>query len=190
MPLFAGNPGAVLFQECRLPATSLGEMRRLAHKRLPHYSLFAGRPSPALRHRVSQIQVLTLVHINLAARASLMDIGQQLAEVSQDAPDARWRAHFIRIIDPLSEVSLLLANVYQYQASQPEQQAALLTLIQRVVERWSSHADHVVVGGNFNASLRPRIGYAGLPHIQAADARLGTFLHDAGLAYEAPNMYT
>ena len=143
-----------------------------------------------MRHRVSQIQVLTLVHINLAARASLMDIGQQLAEVSQDAPDARWRAHFISIIDPLSEVSLLLANVYQYQASQPEQQAALLTLIHRVVERWSSHADHVVVGGDFNASLQHRIGYAGLLHIRAADARLATFLHDAGLTYEAPNIYT
>ena len=38
--------------------------------------------------------------------------------------------------------------------------------------------------------MRPRIGYAGLPHIRAADALLDTFLHDAGLAYEAPNIYT
>ena len=127
MPIFAGNLGAVLLQECRLPATSLGEMRRLAYKRLPHYTLFAGRPSPALLHQVSQIQVLNLVHINLAALASLMDIGQQLAAVLQDTPDARWRAHFISIIDPLSEVSLLLANVYQYQASQQEQQAQMLS---------------------------------------------------------------
>ena len=35
-----------------------------------------------------------------------------------------------------------------------------------------------------------RIEYAGLPHIKAADARLATFLHVAGLAYEAPNEYT
>ena len=48
-----------------------------------------------------------------------MDIRQKLAAVSQDTPDACCRAHFTSIIDPLSEVSLLLANVYQYQASQP-----------------------------------------------------------------------
>ena len=101
MSLFADNPGAVLLQECHRPATSLGEMLLLTHKRLPHYSLFAGRPSKTLRHRVSQIQVLTLVHINLAVLLSLMDIGQQLAAVSQDAPDARWQAHFISIIDQI-----------------------------------------------------------------------------------------
>jgi len=33
-------------------------------------------------------------------------------------------------------VSLLLVNVYQYQADQPEQQAALLSLISSVVQRW------------------------------------------------------
>ena len=98
-----------------------------------------------------------------------MDIGPQLAAVSQDTSDSRWLSHFISIINPLSELSLLLANVYQYQTSQPKQQAALLTLIKSVVELWSSHADHVVVGGDFNASLLPRKGYAGLPHIRAAD---------------------
>ena len=70
IPLFAGNQGAVLLQECRLLTTSVGEMRRLVHCSLPHYSLIAGRPTPALRHRISQIQVVTLVHINLAARVT------------------------------------------------------------------------------------------------------------------------
>ena len=46
----------------------------------------------------------------------------------------------------------------------------------------------MVVGGDLNASLLFRIGYAGLPHIQAADVRLSIFLHDAGLAYQAPGM--
>ena len=64
------------------------------------------------RHRLSQIQAVALIHINWAARASLMDIGPQLAAVSKYAPDARRRTHFIRIIDQFSEVSLLLANMY------------------------------------------------------------------------------
>ena len=38
--------------------------------------------------------------------------------------------------------------------------------------------------------MRRRIGYAGITHILTADARLATFLHDAGLAYEAPDEYS
>ena len=81
-------------------------------------------------------------------------------------------------------MSLLLTNVYQYQASQPERQAALL---HSVVVLWACHADLVVVGRDLNASLRRRMGYTGLPHIRAAGARLATFLHDAGLTFQAPN---
>ena len=46
------------------------------------------------------MQVETLDRIKVAARASLMDVGPQPAAVSQDAPDARWRAHFNSIVDP------------------------------------------------------------------------------------------
>ena len=136
------------------------------------------------------IQGVTVVNINLAARALLLDIGEQLAVLSQESPDARWRAHFILNIESLSEVSLLLGNVYQYQAGQPEQQAALLTLIRSVIQRWAGQADHVILGGDLNASLRPRLGYSGLAHIRAADARLHAFSQEAGLTYEAPREYT
>ena len=85
------------------------------------------------------IQGVTVVNINLAARALLLDIGEQLAVLSQESPDARWRAHCILNIESLSEVSLLLGNVCQYQASQPEQQTALLTLLRRVIQRWARH---------------------------------------------------
>ena len=87
----------------------------------------------------------------------------------------------------------MLANVYQCQASQPELpvQGFLLThrLIHHVVKRFrlsashaesSSVADHVVVRGDFNASLQCRKGYVGLPHILTAKERLA--LHIEGTA--------
>jgi len=143
-----------MFQECHLPQSELGELRRTAHKYLPAYCVFARRPDKSAR-RETQLQVVSFIHIQLAARASLLDIGQQLTAVAQAAPDARSRTHFIRVIDPLSEVSLLLVNVYQYQADQPEQQAALLSLISSVVQRWGSQSQHIILGGDWNASLRP-----------------------------------
>ena len=182
---FENRPGAVMFQECHLPQSELGELRRTAHKYLPAYCVFARRPDKSAR-RDTQLQVVTFVHIQLAARASLLDIGQQFAAAIQVAPDARSRTHFIRVIDPLSEVSLLLVNAYQYQADQPEQQAALLSLISSVVQRWGSQSQHVILAGDWNASLRPRIGYSGLAPTVRADARLHAWSVSAGFACEAP----
>ena len=64
-----------MFQECHLPQSELGELRRTAHQYLPAYCVFAHRPLKSAR-RDTQIQVLTLIHIQLAARASLLEIGQ------------------------------------------------------------------------------------------------------------------
>ncbi len=108
---------------------------------------------------------MTLVHVQLAARASLLDVSQQYAaaEVGHVAPDVCCHAHFVRILDPRSGVSLLIANCYQYQSSQPRQQAALLVLVHSVIDRWLPQTDHVILGGDSNASLRPRISYSGAP---------------------------
>ena len=74
--------------------------------------------------------------------------------------------------DPRSDTTLLLGNVYQFQASQPERQAAMLELISRVIARWSDHANLIMIGGDFNASCRPRVGYVGSEVTSSADARL------------------
>ena len=185
MPLFESRPGVVMLQECHLPQSALGEMRRMVHKRLPAYCVFECRPNQSAR-RDTLIQVVTLVHYLLAARASLLDVTSQLEALGSEAPEARSRTHFLRVLDPLSHVSLLLGNVYQYQAEQPGQQAALLKLMSSVVERWGGQADHVIIGGDWNASLRPRIGYSGHALITRADARLRAWCEAENFACEAP----
>ena len=93
--------------------------------------------------REQQVQVVTLVHVYAAARASLLDIKQELAAVAHEAPNARLHVHFIRLAEPRTEATLLLGNIYQAQAIQ----AAILELTGKLVRRWS--ADLVVIGGGF-----------------------------------------
>ncbi len=139
-----------------------------------------------------RIQTVTLVHAQLAARASRLDISQQCTalDIRRAAPEVLCDVHFVRIIDPRSEVSLLISNCYQYQASQPEKQAALLALVDSVIDRWSPQTDHVILGGDWNASMRPRIGYCGAPHTVLADERLLRWSEAAGLRCTAPEVPT
>ncbi len=134
----------------------------------------------------TQIQVVTLVHAYMAARASLLDVRAQYETVAQSAPGALQHTHFIKMSDPRSDATLLLGNVYQLQAAQPEQQEALLKLTGRVIERWSDHADLVMIGGDFNASCRVRVGYVASEATRGADARLLEWCGRAGLACVAP----
>ncbi len=106
--------------------------------------------------------------------------------MKQATPEVLAHAHFIRIIDPRSEVTLLIANCYQYQAAAPALQAALLTLTSAVVARWAPQTDLVVLGGDWNASLRPRVGYVGAPPTVLADARLREWSEADGLVCAAP----
>jgi hypothetical protein len=98
--------------------------------------------------------------------------------------------HFVRIIDPRSEVSLLIANCYQYQASQPERQAALLALVGFVIDRWSPQTDHFILGDDWNASMRPRIGYCAAQHTVLADECLLRWSEAASLLCAAPEVPT
>ena len=180
---------AVLIQEAHLPVDRLAKARILVHRLLPAYSLFAGRPQRG-PGRPTQIQVVTLVHVYMAARASLLDVRAQYEAVAASAPGALQQAHFIRMSDPRSDTTLLLGNVYQFQATQPERQAAMLELISRVVTRWSDHADLVMIGGDFNASCKPRVGYVGSETTRVADARLMEWSRQAGLACAAPSHAT
>jgi hypothetical protein len=134
--------------------------------------------------------VVTLVHVYMAARASLLDVRSQYEAVAASAPGALQQAHFIRMADPQSDTTLLLGNVYQFQASQPGRQAAMLELISRVITRWSDATDLILIAGDFNASCRPRVGYVESELIRSADARLGEWSRQAGLACAAPSHAT
>ena len=175
---------AVMIQEAHLPVERLAQARTLVHRLLPAYCLFAGRPQRGPGR--PKIQVVTLVHIYMAARASLLDVRQQFETVAERAPGALEQTHFIRMSDPHSDTTLLLGNVYQFQATQPERQVAMLELISQVVTRWKDHADLVVIGGDWNASCRPRVGYAGTGITRSADARLEAWSRQAGLTCAAP----
>ena len=183
-----GLPIAVMVQEAHLPPDRLTQARALVHRLLPAYCLFAGRPQRG-PGRPAQIQVVTLVHVYMAARASLLDVRPQFETVAARAPGALQQAHFIRMSDPRSDTTLLLGNVYQYQASQPDSQLAMLELIAQVLTRWGDH-DLTVIGGDFNASCRPRVGYAGTVATRSADARLEEWRKQQGLVCAAPSHAT
>jgi hypothetical protein len=64
----------------------------------------------------------------------------------------------------------------------------MLELISQVLTRWSDQADITVIGGDFNASCRPRVGYvgyAGTVATRSADARLDEWYRQKGLACAA-----
>jgi len=187
LPLFEALPAAVLIQEAHLAPSALAAARASVHRLLPMYCMFSSR-TVGSANVGARLQTVTLVHVQLAARASLLDVSQQYAaaEVGRVAPDVCCHAHFIRILDPRSGVSLLIANCYQYQSSQPGQQAALLALVHSVVDRWLPQTDHVVLGGDWNATLRPRIGYSGAPPTVLADERLRRWSVAVGLSCSAP----
>ncbi len=49
----------------------------------------------------------------------------------------------------------------------------MLKLISRVIERWSDHVEPLVIGGDFNASFRPSVGYVvGTETTQGPDSQL------------------
>ena len=186
---FRDLPAVVMFQECRLPRHSLAALKRQAHRLLPAYCVLAAQSTRQVDRR-DLIQVVTLVHHYLGSRATVLDVQQQYAAVAQTAPDVLLRTHFIRLIEPRTDTSLLLANVYQYQAGQPHQQAACLQLITAVFTRWEEQADCTLAGGDWNASVRPRVGYADSERIRHADACLRDWSAASGLECCAPEMPT
>jgi hypothetical protein len=165
-------PMAVMIQEAHLPIERLAQARTLVHRLLQAYCLFAGRQQRGPGRPKIQVRVVTLVHVYMAARACLLDVLQQYETVAVRAPGAPQQTHFILMSDPHSCTTLLLGNVYQFQATQPERQVAMLEMISQVVTRWCYHAYLVVIGGDWNASCRPRVGYAETVITRNADARL------------------
>ena len=189
LPLFKTNPALVLLQERNLSLSSLEQVRQITHRLLPHYCLFAGRP-PRSNERRSKVQVVTLVHVSLAARASLLDVAQQSVELVRVDAEALSRVHFLRLIDPRSGVTFLVANVYQYQADQLTRQSALLSFIREVIGRWQDLSDHIVVGGDFNASIQPRFGYSERSITAQADELLQAWVLQTNLTFASTTSAT
>jgi len=186
-PILALRPVAVLVQEAHIPHARLQALRRELHRNFPAYSLFVNRRIQLTGER---IDVLTLVHIKMSARASLLDIRPQFCTVHEQIPDALAKIHFVRLLDPAGQVSILLGNVHNYQAGQHMQQAAMLTLINRVVDRWGSHSHHIIIGGDWNSSLKARKGYATDSVTVAADERLAAWSLENDWCYAAPSDFT
>jgi hypothetical protein len=149
------------------------------------YAVFTGN-NKRLSRSGELLEIVTLMHFELAARALLLDVMEQSAVAEETAPDVLAHVHFKRVVDPRLDVTLLIANCYQYQASSPTAQAALLTLVSAVLARWSPQADHVVLSGDWNASLSLRIGYVCAQPTVLADARLRVWSEAAGLICAAP----
>ena len=143
-----------MLQECHVPAALLADTRRMVHQLLPAYCMFANRSKGS----GNKLQVVTLVHCYLAARASLFSITEQLAAVAAAPPGLAEQVHALRLIEPRTGATLLLVNARQFQATQPTHQAALLELIRLILARWAGDADAVVVGADWNASLAARHG--------------------------------
>jgi len=161
------------------------------HRLLPAYYLFAGRPQRGDdSSAAAQIQVVTLVHVYMAARASLLNIQTQYEDVADRAPGALRQVHFIKMSDPSSDTTLLIGNIYQAQAAEPGRQESILELARRVIIRWADQADLVVVGGDWNASTRPRVGYVGSQVTRGADARLQEWYLREDLTCAAPEHAT
>ena len=117
---------------------------------LPHYQLFTAHWTGA------KAEVITFAHASLAAGTALVDISTEFEAVVGVIPDAMARLHFLWSTDPISETRVLIGNIYQYQACVPAKQEALLDLASRVIGRYRRTATHIIIAGDWNASLCPR----------------------------------
>ena len=66
----------------------------------------------------------------------------------------------------------------------------MLELARLVIARWSDHSDLIVIGGDFNASLIRRMGYAGSDTTRNADSRLQQWCTQTELSCAAPSQAT
>ena len=60
-----------------------------------------------------------------------------------------------------------------------------------MLTHWSEgDSRHVIIGGDWNSSLAPRVGYAADSIIGGADHNLAQWIRDSGLSYQAPRAHT
>jgi len=88
--------------------------------------------------------------------------------------------------DVLSKTRALWAEVYGFQAKVVVKKEALWVLISSVLHRWQAQVDHVILGGDFNASLLPRLGYRPDSIVRVADALIQRSVAQLSLELSAP----
>jgi len=110
-PVLALRPVALLVQEAHVSLAQLKAVRKQIHRHFPAYCVFADNHKKLAN---GKIDVLTLVHVKMASRASLLDIRAQFKAmpIRDQVPDALARIHFVRLLDPTGQVSILLGNLH------------------------------------------------------------------------------
>jgi hypothetical protein len=163
-----------MFQETWLKKSALTRFSNYARKLIPGYSVFA-KTTTNDDTNDTIIQVVTFVHGALAARSTQLELSQ-FAEECGGIPIREFGTNLqcIRTTDLFTDKKILFINLYQYQSSQHHRQEAMLQLLSRILEREKPHVHEILLGGDWNASLEPRIGYASDDQSAArlADARL------------------
>jgi len=190
IPIFRSTPALVFIQEAKLPPRAVSNLKKAVHKLLPHYCLFVGK-LPKDASDLHRHEVITFVHCHLAARATLLDISQQLNDsFGASRCDLHSRVQVLRTTDVQSKVNILWINVYGFQASEPTRQEAQWALISAVTERWQPQSDYTVIGGDFNASLSSRAGYRPDSLVHRADSLVRRYAESLGLFAIMPGSST
>lgn len=174
LPLFIQNPGVVMIQDARLTASSTKSFCNFANKLLPEYALFT-RTSFKANHE--EVKVVTFVHRALAARGTQVDISKLISTNSTcSVRELASRLQVIKTTDVHTDTVIMWMNIYNYQSKQHSEQKALLDLIKMLVAEWGPKVQHIVCGGDWNASISPRLGYTADSLTNTADMRLSTWL--------------
>ena len=163
-----------MFQEVKLSTATVKSFKAHAHRFLPEYALYL---KTSVTSDTDRTHVATFVHHALAARGTQLDVHTMTSpDSSVSIAELASRVQFIRTIDVHMDRSILWINLYQFQAADRVKQKALLTLISSVLEEWTHKVDHVVCGGDWNASPCARIGYSETSATNHADAALAAWL--------------
>ena len=174
LPLFIQNPGVVMIQDARLTASSTKSFCSFANKILPEYALFTRTSFKGFR---DEVKVVTFVHRALAARGTQVDISKLISPNSTcSVRELASRLQVIKTTDVHTDTVIMWINIYNYQSKQHREQQALLDLISILVAEWGPKVQHIVCGGDWNASISPRTGYSTDSLTSTADKRLSTWL--------------
>ena len=174
LPLFIQNPGVVMIQDARLTALSTKSFCKFANKLLPEYALFTRTSFQGNR---DEVRVVTFVHRALAARGTQVDISKLISPNSTcSVRELASRLQVIRTTDVHTDTVIMWMNIYNYQSKQHREQQALLDLINILVAEWGPKVQHIVCGGDWNASISPRFGYTADSVTSNSDRRLCAWL--------------
>jgi ribonuclease HI len=173
--MFNRNPAVVMIQDAKITGLSVKKLKDFSHRVLPEYALFT---RTSLKGKRDEVRVVTFVHHALAARGTQIDISKMIVpNAACQLTELAARVQVIKTSDVHTDVQVLWINIYNFLATQHAEQQALLDLVGQIVSEWGPKVGHVIIGGDWNASLSPRLGYAQSTETSRADQRLKSWLH-------------